>query len=31
MLFFVLSGFALSISIGKNFNYWTYLIRRLAA
>jgi len=29
MLFFVLSGFALSISIGKKFNYWTYLIRRL--
>lgn len=29
MLFFVLSGFALSISIGKNFNYWLYLVRRL--
>lgn len=29
MLFFVLSGFALSISIGKNFNYWIYLLRRL--
>jgi peptidoglycan/LPS O-acetylase OafA/YrhL len=29
MLFFILSGFALSISIGKNFNYWTYLLRRL--
>jgi peptidoglycan/LPS O-acetylase OafA/YrhL len=30
MLFFILSGFALSISIGKNFNYWTYLLRRVA-
>ncbi len=29
MLFFILSGFALSISIGKNFNYWTYLLRRV--
>ena len=29
MLFFVLSGFALSISIGKNFNYWNYLIKRI--
>jgi len=29
MLFFILSGFALSISIGKNFSYWTYLLRRL--
>ncbi len=29
MLFFVLSGFALSISIGKRFNYWTYLVRRV--
>ena len=29
MLFFVLSGFALSISITKNFDYWTYLLRRL--
>ena len=29
MLFFVLSGFALSISIGKKFNYWTYAVRRL--
>jgi peptidoglycan/LPS O-acetylase OafA/YrhL len=30
MLFFILSGFALSMSIGKNFNYWTYLLRRIA-
>jgi peptidoglycan/LPS O-acetylase OafA/YrhL len=29
MLFFVLSGFALSISIGKNFSYWSYLVKRL--
>jgi len=29
MLFFVLSGFALSISIGKNFNYWNYLVKRI--
>ena len=29
MLFFVLSGFALSISIGKKFNYWTYFVRRV--
>jgi peptidoglycan/LPS O-acetylase OafA/YrhL len=29
MLFFVLSGFALSMSIGKKFSYWTYLLRRL--
>ncbi len=29
MLFFVLSGFALSISIGKRFNYGTYLVRRV--
>ncbi len=29
MLFFVLSGFALSISIGKKFNYGTYLVRRV--
>jgi peptidoglycan/LPS O-acetylase OafA/YrhL len=30
MLFFILSGFALSMSIGRNFNYWTYLLRRIA-
>ena len=29
MLFFVLSGFALSISIGRTFNYWNYLIKRI--
>ena len=29
MLFFVLSGFALSVSIGKNFSYAKYLVRRL--
>jgi peptidoglycan/LPS O-acetylase OafA/YrhL len=29
MLFFVLSGFALSISIGRNFSYWNYLVKRI--
>ena len=29
ILFFVLSGFALSVSIGERFNYWRYLLKRI--